>query len=440
MACLSLMKKLRKMTNENRFGRQGCPVRCGVLLWLAAFLLLASVPANAQQALRSSLAGEEAARARKATENIPYNLKMGALRLRFSAHTDVEYNDNINVAPSTNAISDVIIRPGVSMDTVWPVTPQNTLNFNLGVGYQIYVNRPDNNTLSISPGSTVSFDVFVGDFRINLHDRFSYHQNPLQQGAITGTNENAASYGTAQNYVGVGVDWDLNKLTVSFGYDYSLNFSTSEAYSYQNQSSHYGYLRGAVLVQPGVSTGLETTFGISTYEQQVLNNNQQFSAGPFVNWQVSQHLQASLRGGYVNYTFDQTGAITNAASGSSGYANLTLDHMLNQYVRHSMGAGYNLSSGVNSDLITTFFVRYSASLMVFRLSTINLDTFYEHASESGASLPDEYTRFGFNIGLGYPITAHLNTSLRYGFTTKDSMLPAGDYTQNAISLSLAYRF
>jgi hypothetical protein len=58
--------------------------------------LFGALPALAQDAVRPSIAGEEAAEARRQDiEHIPYNLVTGPIRYRISATLGFEYNDNI---------------------------------------------------------------------------------------------------------------------------------------------------------------------------------------------------------------------------------------------------------------------------------------------------------------------------------------------------------
>ena len=110
------------------------------------------------------------------------NLLAGPIRFRFSITTGVEYNDNINLA-ERNKQEDVIIRPQFNINAIWPLTQLNTLRLDLGIGYAFYLNHSEfnNNAILISPGSQLSFDIFVGDFRINLHDRFSLSDDPADE-------------------------------------------------------------------------------------------------------------------------------------------------------------------------------------------------------------------------------------------------------------------
>src|SRR6201993_1992656 len=122
------------------FGRS-FPVTTKVL---ASLLILGAASTSySQDAVRPSLAGEEASEARQQDiERIPYNLIVGPIRFRFSATMGVEYNDNINLAQHDEKQDDIIWRPQVNFDMIWPITQLNTLRFDLGLGYSIYTMHP----------------------------------------------------------------------------------------------------------------------------------------------------------------------------------------------------------------------------------------------------------------------------------------------------------
>ena len=83
----------------------------------------------------------------------------------------------------TEKQSDFIIRPQLNINALWPITQLNTFKIDLGIGYAFYMDHSEYNTngLLLSPGSQVAFDIFVGDFRINIHDRFSLEQDPVAE-------------------------------------------------------------------------------------------------------------------------------------------------------------------------------------------------------------------------------------------------------------------
>src|ERR1700704_1679479 len=122
-------------------------------LTLVVLLLCAAPIVLAQDAIRPSLAGEATSEARRQSiDNIPYNLQLGPMKVRFSATLGFEYNDNVNLAEDGSAVflsptgpvvlttspqSDFILRPQINVDALWPITQLNTLKLDLGVGYAI---------------------------------------------------------------------------------------------------------------------------------------------------------------------------------------------------------------------------------------------------------------------------------------------------------------
>src|SRR2546429_7548216 len=204
------------------FHRDQC--RKSITLLFALSMLPAIAGVYAQDAVRPSLAGQQASEARQEdVSRIPYNLLLGPVRFRVGASVGAEYNDNVTYA-EVNEQDDFIITPNLTLDALWPVTQLNTLRFDIGVGYSFYLDHSqyDTDSILIAPKSQLAFDIFVGDIRINLHDRFQVQQDPIQNGALS----NVVDYGRFENYAGLSVLWDLNKLLLPVGYDHYNYIST----------------------------------------------------------------------------------------------------------------------------------------------------------------------------------------------------------------------
>lgn len=438
----------RTHLNPRRLGTQPRPV-----CWAALLLCWAAghVTVHGQEALRASLAGEAASRARKISDTQrPYNVKAGPISVRFGAGLGFEYNDNIAVN-STGAQEDFIIRPSASMAASWPVTEYNQINFSASFGYQKYINNPQFDTFYIqaSPDTGLSFDVFIGDVRINLHDRFSYQQNPLGQGSLSGGvnnagNNNAAGFATAHNTVGISADWDLNKLTVSLGYDRHNTFYLGTGFSQLDTTSDFFYSRAAFAISQSVSTGIEATLGLTSYDQHTAtgqNDSQQFTIGPFVNWRLSEFLQTSARAGYLTSSYRQTGANANSSSTPSYYGNLSINHTLNSYIEHQLQVGQSVQQGISSDSVSVFSVTYGINWRAFRLTSISPSVSYEHGKEAGLNTSGQtFDRVSASIGFNYRITQKLGATLNYSYTSKTANVSTLNYTANVVALNFNYAF
>src|SRR5438067_7987754 len=169
-------------------------LRKSITLLFVMSMLVGTGGVFAQDAIRPSLAGQAASEARQEDiSRIPYNLLLGPVRFRVGATVGAEYNDNVNYA-EINTQDDFIITPSLSLDAIWPVTQLNTLRLDLGIGYSFYLDHSNynTNTILIAPKSQIAFDIFVGDFRINIHDRMQLQQDPIQEGALSNVASNGA--------------------------------------------------------------------------------------------------------------------------------------------------------------------------------------------------------------------------------------------------------
>ncbi len=410
---------------------------------LAAFVLLLSLlllaPAlQAQDAVRPSLAGEAAAETRRQSiDQIPYNLLLGPVRFRFSITTGIEYNDNINLS-ETNKQSDFIIRPQFNIDAIWPVTQLNTLRLDLGLGYSFYLEHPNSNTngVLIQPGSQLAFDIFIQDFRINLHDRFLLQQDPVTQLQLS----NVSDYGRFENTAGISVLWDLNKAVLTFGYDHYNFVSTTDTFSYLDSNAEELNFSAYFALTSTTGAGLETSAVYTYYSQDFLNNAVAFSIGPFVETQVTNYLKLRAAIGYQLINFDSGGAVIDSSDDNDFYANILISHRINAAITQTISAGHEAQLGVNSNFVELNYVRHTATWNIINGVLIGTEFFYESGDDSGGIYSENIQRYGGAATLGYQLTPHITLGLRYQYIQKQSDQPGRDYKQNSVSLDGTYSF
>src|SRR5947208_290170 len=268
-------------------------LRKSATLLFVTSMLVATAGVYAQDAIRPSLAGQQAADAREQdVSRIPYNLLLGPVRMRVGATVGVEYNDNINYSDDGSAVvlgpfgptvisvqpeDDIIVTPNLTLDMIWPVTQLNTLRLDLGIGYAFYLDHSKNDTdyILVAPKSQIAFDIFVGDFRINIHDRMQLQQDPIQEGALS----NVVDYGRFENTGGVSVLWDLNKLLFQVGYDHYNFVSTTSAFEYLDRNSDIFQGSAAFIVNPTLTIGAEGNAICTRYDQRIVSDNKEYSVG-----------------------------------------------------------------------------------------------------------------------------------------------------------------
>jgi hypothetical protein len=408
-------------------------------IFFALLLALSATPTLwAQDAVRPSLAGEAAAESRRQSlDRIPYNLLAGPVRFRFSTTFGIEYSDNINLA-EVNEQEDVILRPQFNLNALWPITQLNTLRLDLGVGYAFYLDHSDNNTngVLIAPGTALSFDIFVGDFRINFHDRMSLRQDPISQVALS----NVVDYGRFENTAGVSVLWDLNTAVATFGYDHYTYVSTTSMFDYLDRNAEI--LTGSVGFSPTstIGVGLESSFVYTYYDQSFLNDSTAVSVGAYIETQITNNMKVRLAAGYQRISFDSGGGVFDANDLDDFYVNILISHRLNAIISHSLAAGHETQLGINSNYITLNYIRHTVSWNIIRNTLLSTEFFYEDSDESGGIFSEHAHRFGGALSIGYQLTQHVTLGARYQYTQKDSDVFLRDYEQNRILLDGTYSF
>jgi hypothetical protein len=424
---------------------------------LIAMTLLASVSIYAQDAVRPSLAGQDAYNARQEdVSRIPYNLLVGPVRFRVGATVGVEYNENINYA-EVNTQDDVIITPNLTIDMIWPITQLNTLRLDLGIGYSFYLDHSDDNTdyILVAPKSQLAFDIFVGDFRINLHDRFQVQQDPIQEGALS----NVTNYGRFENTAGLSVLWDLNKLLLQVGYDHYNFVAVNSDFDYLNRNAEMVGGSAAFIVNPTITIGAEGNAVFTRYDNNdsantndigVLNNNEEYSVGGFAEVALTSNLKARVAGGYqwidfdhnfVTFFFGPVGVpFQDHKDSDDYYVNGLISHRINAQITQTLSAGHENQLGVNSNYITLNFVRHAVSWNILRNTLLTTEFFFEDAEESGGVINENFQRIGGAVTLGYQLTPHLTLGVRYQGTSKDSDVFLRDYNQNRVSVDGTYSF
>ena len=423
------------------------------------YLLLLSVLVNgyafAQELPRPSMAQHEDAAPLPTT----YNMKLGPVLFDVTGSLDSEFNDNIGLT-NTNTKSDFLITPEVGIGIRWPVTETNTLALTTSLGYTRYLEHPqfDSQNILVAPNSELSFNVFVGDFKINFHDAFSYEQDPVNEGAFS----NIVTFDRFKNDAGIAVIWDLNKVVLTLAYDHINFISTGLQDDTGAQlpdpelldfSADQVSASAEFHVTSTLSGGLEGAASIRQYDH-FDGDYSQLSVGPFARVQITQYLRAQASAGYVTISSPsnslQPGQIlpanvftpgTSAGTANSWYADLTLDHQVNKYFIHHLSLGHTLELGLLGDQSEVYYVNYTGSWKVNTWLNLALTLGYQNVDEQGA-LVDVSTYDVFNAGLqaSFPVTKNISGALIYQFNDKFADQGSQSYEQNEVGLNLTYHF
>lgn len=385
-----------------------------------------------------SLASADAAAARrKAASTIGYyNLKIGPTAWRFGASLGVEYNDNVLLRESDQE-GDVIFRPQLNTQMLWPITDQNAINLNLGAGYSIYVQHSELNRLYITPGSELSFDLYAGDFWINVHDRFSINEDSYQDPTVTGT----GGYSRLENVLGLAATWDLNKVILRGGFDHIDYVGLTSNEGQPDGQSELLYLTAGYAIKPGMLGGIELGGGLLNYSgtNASFSNAKQWNAGVFFDTQVSEYIHFRGSVGYTDY-IPEDSRTTNSFHDFTGvYAQLEIQHRLNEYVDYALSGGRTISFAFYGGTVDLIYARLIANWKVIRKIGLATSLDYEHGTQ-GTFSGETFDRYGGSINLSRPITAKSSAGLGYQIYWRTSDLPGRDYLNNIVSLTFNYAF
>jgi hypothetical protein len=448
------MRIVNLQKNAENF--KGLKLSAACLPLATACLLMVPRMACAQDALRNSLAGDAAAEAQRLQQSAPqaYTLKEGDFRLLAVPSLEMDWNDNVNLSKS-NAESDFILEPFLQLTGSYPLTQHNLLRLSVGVGYYDYLRFGSYSGVRVASDSLLSFDMFIKDFWINLHDRFSLTEDSSTEPTVAGT----AIYGTFNNTAGLTTIWDLNRAVLTAGYDHLNSISASGEFSYLDRSSEYPLVRAGLRLRPDLTAGVEGTAGFTTYDQAVLNNNQSYSAGVYADWKPSSYFRVQPRVGFTTYQFQHTsqsdqiyyfGSPPPAPGGSiqtkdlnAWYADLTVTHQVSKAVGYGLSAGHEIRLGIESDVVEDYYVRPNITWTIIKDLGLTTSLSYEHGNQGlgnvTGNIVETYNWFGGGLSVTYPLMKRLILGLTYRFTFRSSNLSSDDYTQNLVGLRLAYQ-
>jgi hypothetical protein len=369
----------------------------------------------------------------------PYTFRLGDFKVLVSPSLALEYNDNIAISQA-NVQSDELLKPLLQLNASYPISAWNLLRLNLGIGYDHYFEHSQYDAFRLQSGSELAFDMYVDDFWINLHDRFNYSQNSGGVSAVA----NTARYGGLDNTAGLTTTWDLRDLVLTLGYDHENFISSSGQFNYLDRSSELPLARAGFRVQPRLTTGVEVTGSVTSYEQAVLNNNTGYSAGVYADWQPGSYFRVQPRVGYTEMFFEQTSRSIHATDEGSWYASLVLTHDITEAISYSITAGHELRLGIEADSIEDTYVRPSVGWRIIKDLTLAADLSYETGTQgsfqAGGGVHEAYDYFGGGINASHAITKKLILALYYRHTLRSSNVAGRDYAQNLVGLQLTYSF
>jgi hypothetical protein len=425
---------------------------------LIASLLLIARLAPAQEALRNSTAGDAAAEAtHQQISSQDYTVKEGDFRLLVTPSLEFDWNNNVGLS-KTDQESDFILQPLLQLTASYPLTERNLLSLTLGVGYNDFLKYSENNSITISSSSQLAYDIFIKDFKFDIHDRIAMTDDPSTQPAISGTSQ----FGTLVNTAGLTTTWDLEDVVLSLGYDHQNTESTFSQFNYLDSSDELIVARAGLHFSSTLTAGVEATASYLTYAQEVLNNSEDYTVGVYGDYSPDSSFHVEPRFGYSIYQFQQTsesaqvfeltpsgvplviptGEKIQTQNVSSWYASLTMSHQITKAINYSISLGHEVQPGIQSDLTEDYYFRPAIDWMIIKDLSLTTSVSYDRGTQGlgnvSGSLSETYEWWQGSVTVSYPLVKKLSLSLNYRYTLRSSNISVDEYAQNVVGIRLTY--
>jgi hypothetical protein len=409
---------------------------------------------HAQQALRNAIEVDRVAEAQttfgqgRNTFGQDVNvLQWGPARFTVGVSYSLEYDDNVYL-DETDPQSDFINTPALNLGMAVPLSARSMLTLRVGLGYEIYVENSELSRFYLTPNSDLYWSIPIGrDLTLSFYDRFSYSTDPVSEPSVSRTGE----LERFENTIGTVLSWQPDRYLFSVGYSH-LNYITGDSTSsggisrdrsYLDRSSDQLFARAGYRFTEATQGGMEGTADFTRYDEPLRDDFNAYSVGPYVTWQVLETLAIDVRGGLSFYDFQERTSGISRETFTSYYAALDARHQLTEHISHNLSFVTGIQPSFESELSQLsqrISVAYGPSWQFHHAASLTASLSYERGDESTVGIGEEYSRFGFGIGVGVNLTARWNTGLRYQFYTRDSNVRDRDYQQNSVVLYTAYAF
>jgi hypothetical protein len=355
-----------------------------------------------------------------------------------SVYTALQFDDNVNLVP-TDRQSDTIVSAGFNALLDWPVTTRSDINLNAGLGYTKYLENTRLSHFDIAPNSSVSWNLGFEDGTWSFFDAFSYSQSVITQGAVAGT----AELPRFDNVVGTRVSWEPGQWVWQGGYSHDNFFSDDPGFSYLNRASEFLFARGGHRFAESTQAGVEASASYTRYDLPIQSDNVSYSLGPYVEWQATKTLSATIRGGPTFYDFFSPPP---GHTLDSYYFGFDLRHQLTDWLHHELNFRRDVQLGLNqgSDYVEQFTATYTAGWPITQHLTLGAHLAYENGLQpfqrAGATIIEHFERFGAGASLSFQFTRKLSSGIEYLYWQRVSDQAGHDYIDNVLTLRLDYLF
>lgn len=377
-----------------------------------------------------------------------YNLKAGPFRLNLSAVAGIEYNTNVN-SSGLNPEEDIILEAGLDLAGSWEMTANNRIDLNLGLRYREYLENPElgtkNNFLTLTPGTQIAFEVYVGEITIAFRDRLDFSVDSSDVRVFdpdTGTlRTDLRGYARFYNEAEVEAIWQPNSnYTLNAGFRRTDLIPLESEFDATQRWENRFFAGVRRPLNSDLAVGLNGAIWEAGYDVAFQNDSSGWLIGASADWQWTELIL--VRGGiqWINREFETNGSNGDFSDFDGLAGSITLAHTLNARFNHSLGYSRSVDYGFVNNYSDLQSVAYNFTWDGFLKSRLTGGAFYQWGEDSGGQSPEDFERWGLDLSLGYQLTRKLSVRFRYAYTNKDSNLLSRDYDQHRLMLHLTYDF
>lgn len=379
--------------------------------------------------------------------NARYNLRFGNTLLDLTSTFSVEYNDNIS-ASGIDPKSDIILKPGLILNTKWQASDMNAFTTSIGISYNKYLQNTNldsvNNLLNLDRNSNLKYKIKIKTFTLTFSDYFSFSADPTDSVSVdtkTNTvNKNVSMYSRFKNTAGVTIDHRQKKMA------YSLNLGRTDLIPFQSQfkftrrTEYVQSLTANYIANPSFIPGIRAGLSQNRYAQKFQNDSNGYFAGPIFQWRFTPLINIIGSASLGNTHFKNTGTNQDQSGSRSKNFNFTLEinHQLNKAYLHGFSISQTTQFGLISNSITLRSYEYHFSWKATRKITYHGLLGMEKGEDSGGLNKEKYTRFKSSVKFSYTLGKYLSSSLEGYYSRKSSRISNRSYNNKRLTASLAY--
>lgn len=377
------------------------------------------------------------------------NIRIGDLSLNLEGSLTQIYDSNIAFA-ADDPESDWISQLGLSLGGALELTDINELRLSIGAEYRKYWENPqydsNRNFIILTPESEFELLVKVSNFDFRLYNNFSLLSDPGDQRFVdpnVGSQlSNIVLYNRVRNRLGLDMIWTINPYwNANAGISRRDVFPLDDQFQSLQRHSYLGSLGLTHNMAANLDVYSQLNVSIDRWRTDFQPDSWSQTAGVGADWKPTNFLESKIFIAWTQRSFGDNGTNqdpTRDANGLSG--NIELIHLINANLQHSLRYNKSIDAGSISNKLDVQRVEYRIEYSGFERSDLFLGVFWDEGAESGSISPEQYNRWAFRTGLGYPLSPKLAFSSIFEHTFRDSNIQSRNFSRNRVSLKLTYSF